>query len=221
MGKSIIDVVVDLLMEGGIRAAPAQPPGTMLVVHAPVAAVSIDNVDTAEGTVEVLVEVVAPIKSGGEQCQKRALEACRILREAGAQCEQGNCTFHGKPTLFRVPVKAKFYGTALAEDWIPRARCDVTLAGVELTHINSFTAQQVVDEEHTTLEQAPWVFTLEEFFPVGTREQDSPAEPFEVQMGTQYFTGCTMTECRRIYTVHGVQQTRKGIAETRTIRINS
>lgn len=218
MGKSIINTVVDILMENGIQAAPAQPPENMLIIHAPVAAVSIEKMDTAERTVDVLVEVVAPIKSGGEQCQKRALEVCRILRTAGADCVQGSCTFHGRPTLFCVPVKARFYGTALADEWIPRATCDVTLAGIALAHITSFTAQQVVDEDHTTLAQAPWTFTLEEFIPVGTPEQAAPEEPFEVQMGSQFFTGCTMTECRRIYTVHGIEQTRKGIAETRTIR---
>lgn len=217
MGKSILDTVITLLNDGGVPAAPAQPEEKMLIIHTPVAAVSIEKVDTALGSVTVMVEVVAPIKSGGKRCQKRALEVCRILREAGAECVQGNCTFHSRPALFRVPVTAVFYGTALAEDWIPRqAPYQVTLGNAVLLNLISFSAEQKVDEEYSDLDDAPWQFTLEEYFPTGTEEQEDPRAPFGVYIAKgdkeEVFTGCKMTSRQRTITPEGIHQIRKGRA---------
>lgn len=207
MGKSILNAVVDLLNEGGIPAAPAQPEKHMLIIHTPVAAVSIEKVDTESAT--VLVQMVAPIQSGAERCQKRALQAGALLREAGAECVQGKCTFEGRSSLFCVPVTAKFYGTATAEDWIPKEESppvSYRLGNTSLPYVTGFSA---------SLEDALWAFSLEEFFPTGTPEPEKPEEPFALFVGNEIFAGCTLTKCQREYTAEGVRQIRKGTATSR------
>lgn len=221
MGQSILDVVVKLLQDGGVPAAPAQPEEDMLIIHTPVAAVSIDKVDRINGSATVMVEVVAPIQSGARGCQMWALDACNILTNAGAQCEQGNCIFISKAALFRVQVTAVFYGTARSDSWIPRPACAVTLANVPLAHVHKFTAEQATDEMHPTLSNGAWEFTLEEFFPAGTQEPKDAQEPFSLQFSnaevTETFTGCTLTQRQRIRSAEGTHQIRKGKATARTV----
>lgn len=216
MGKSILRTVVDLLNEGGVPAAPAQPEKNMLNIQTAVAAVSIEKVDTAEGSVRVLVEVVGPMHGGAESCQKRALTVCNILSASNAQCMQGKCSFEGRSALFCVPVTALFYGTATADDWTPRPSCTATLAGVPLAYMTAFSAEQVKGEENASLSAAPWTFTLEEFFPIGTQELPDVQEPFVLEIGQQVFSGCTWTARERVYTPSGIRQVRKGIAAERT-----
>lgn len=216
MGKSILRTVVDLLNEGGVPAAPAQPEKHVLNIQTAVAAVSIEKVDTAESSVRVLVEIVGPMHGGAERCQKRALTVCNLLGAAGAQCVQGKCSFDGRSALFCVPVTALFYGTATAEDWFPRSTDAVKLGNAVLEHVQGFSAQQVKGEEDASLSAAPWAFTLEEFFPVGTAEPPDPQEPFVLEYGQQVFSDCTWTARERIYTPSGIRQVQKGIAAERT-----
>lgn len=207
MGKSILNTVIDLLNEGGIPAAPAQPEKHMLIIHAPVAAVSIEKADMESAT--VLVQVVAPIKSGAERCQKRALKVCELLREAGAECVQGKCSFEGRAALFCVPVTAKFYGTATAEDWIPREempKISYRLGDTVLEYVTGFSA---------LLKDGQWEFELEEFFTRGTPEPEKPTEPFTFWVGNETFAGCALTRCQRVYTAGGVRQIRICTATSR------
>lgn len=222
MGKSILNTVIDLLKEGGIPAAPAQPQGNMLRVHTGVAAVSIGKVDTAKETAVVLVEVVSPMKNGAKQCQDKALTVCDILSAAGAECVQSGCSFDSRTAMFCVPVTALFYGKATADDWIPKEEpveipkevWTVSADGQTLLHVRSFSAKQAVDIQYKKLADAPWEFTMEEFFPDGAQEPAEPVEPFSVQVSGQMFSGCTLTERRRVYTEQGIEQVRKGIATT-------
>ena len=216
MGKTILRTVVDMLMEGGVSAAPARPEKTMLIIHTPVAAVSIEKVDTVEGSVTVLVEVVAPMQSGAERCQERALAVCSILSANGAECVQGDCTFNGRSALFCSPVSARFYGTADANGWTPRPSYTLTLGETVLKYMTAFSAEQV-----KTADGEPWVFTFEEFLPMGAQETEAPKEMFSLQLSsagqTEYFHGCLMTERRRILSPGGIRQIRKGTALSRTV----
>lgn len=221
MGQSILDVVVQLLNDGGVPAAPAMPEEDMQVIHSPVAAVSLEKVDRIEGSATVLVEVVAPIKSGARRCQMRALDVCQILTNAGAQCVQGNCIFISKAALFRVQVTALFYGIARSDSWEGRSAYTVSIADVPLGYVRSFSAEQTVDEENSALSCAAWTFTLEEFFPSGAQEPEDPQEPFVLCFAgadaTETFSGCTLTQRQRLHSAEGIRQIRKGKATGRTV----
>ena len=60
MGQLIIDEVIQLLNDGGIRADAAFPTGSMRRVSEPVAAVSLSRADLQERSAEVLVEILGP-----------------------------------------------------------------------------------------------------------------------------------------------------------------
>ncbi len=216
MGKTILRTVVDLLVAGDVLAAPAQPDEKMLTIQTPVAAVSIEKMDTVEGSVTMLIEVVGPMDGGAEFCQECALKVCSILSANGAECVQRDCTFNGRSALFCVPISARFYGTADADSWTPRPAYTATLGETALAYMTGFSAEQVIAGEGE-----PWTFTLEEFLPMGAQETEAPKEMFSLQLSspaqTEYFHGCLMTERKRILSPGGIRQIRKGTALSRTV----
>lgn len=215
----ILDMVVDLLNEGGVRAEAAQPAGNMTAVQSTVAAVSLECVDQAEGSAKVLVEMVCPSKDGAKRCQKKALQAFGILQEAGGICRLEKCIFSSKADMFCTPVTAVFYGIASSNDWQPYPGYAVTVAGIPLPQVTGFSVGQQAGEE-TSLANAPWEFTLEELFPGGTQEPEEPTEPFVLTVsngsGSDSYAGCRFTARERVAEKNGVRQIRRGTAEQRT-----
>ena len=223
MGTLILDMVVDLLNEGGVRAEAAQPAGNMTAVQLAVAAVSLEEVDQESGSVTVLVEIVGPSKIGARRCQQRALDAFEILCNAGGICRQGKCTFLSKADMFCIPVTAVFYGTATSEGWQPSAHFEVMISGTSLPHVREFSAAQEIGAEVTSLAEMGWTFSLEEFFPAGTEEAvDDPAEPFEVTLSDgsrcESYIGCNFMSRERTLEENGIRQVRRGTAQQRRIK---
>jgi len=220
LGILILDRIVDLLKEGGVRAEAAQPAGNMTAVQSVVAAVTLESVDQTEESVTVLVEMVGPSKDGARICQQRALDAFHILRSAGGVCRMGKCTFSSKADMFCTPVTAVFYGTATSDDWQPYPGYTVTAAGASLPQVTGFSVEQQVAEGETSLSNAQWEFTLEEFFPAGTEESADPGEPFALTVSyggeTVTYAGCRITTRQRVAEKNGVRQIRRGTAEQRT-----
>lgn len=218
MGTLILDMVVELLKEGGIRAEAAQPDGDMTAVQTPVAAVSLESVDQADESVTVLVEMVGPVHAGARRCQTRALDAMEILGNAGGVCRMGKCTFISKADMFYTPVTAVFYGTALSEEWLPRRGYAVMIGGSGLPYVTGFSAQQQ-ETEGVAMDDAPWEFTLEEFLPAGTPEGMESEENFvlEVFYGTAGvgYTGCRFISRQRFAEPNGIRQIRRGMADQR------
>lgn len=219
MGQSVIEYVVQLLIDGGIRAAAALPPGSLLRVTEPVAAVSLAGADTEKSSVTVLVEIVGPERLGGSVCQLKALDACGILVASGASCKQGSCSFLNKGNLFCVPVTAVCYGENSSDGWVPTRKLMVQMGQIVLENAVSFSAEQILDEEHTDLNQAPWEFRVEEFFSRGTTEKSTPAEPFALTVSiggkTEQYLGCEITWRQRTAEETGIRQNWGGTATGR------
>ena len=219
MERSVIEYVVQLLNDGGIRAAAALPPGNLIRVTEPVAAVSLAGADTEKSSVTVLVEIVGPERLGGSACQLKALSACGILAAAGMNCQQGSCSFLNKGNLFCVPVTAVCYGENSSDGWAPARKLSVQLGQVALENVVGFSAEQVVEGEHS-LAEVHWEFAVEEFFPWGTAESSDPPENFvlTVSIGgkTEQYQGCEITWRQRIAEETGIRQSRGGTATGRT-----
>ena len=218
MGQSVIEYVVQLLNDGGIRAAAALPPGNLIRVTEPVAAVSLAGADTEKSSVTVLVEIVGPERLGGGVCQLKALSACGVLAAAGMSCQQGSCEFLNKGNLFCVPVTAVCYGENSSDGWVPARKLTVQLGQVALGNVVSFSAEQMSDEEHS-LDRVHWEFAVEEFFPWGTEESSDPTESFvlTVSIGgkSEQYQGCEITWRQRIAEETGIRQSRGGTATKR------
>lgn len=212
MGQMNIAEVVQLLTGGGIRAEAAFPAERITRITEPVAAVSLADMDQEKGTVTVLVEILAPKESGGYACQQKAVSVCAVLADAGAVCRQGACAFVGKSNLFRVQVKAEFLNA------LPYT---VVTGSMALQYVCGFSAEQERSSTEVSLEDTPWEFTVEEFFPWGVWNTLEADEPFEMDvncMGNiERFESCTWTSRQRITERTGIRQIRKGKAEGRIL----
>jgi hypothetical protein len=216
----ILDMVVRLLHDNGIRAEAAQPAGNMTAALTTVAAVSLECVDQAKESATIVVEMVGPVTEGAKICQKRALKALDILSAAGGVCRQEKCTFLSKADMFCTPITAVFYGIASAEDWQPHPGYTVTIAGAPLAKVTAFSSQQRQGDVLRPLTELEWEFSLEEFLPVGVQEPADPTEPFVLTVsygsGSETYTGCSFITRERVAERNGIRQVRRGTAEQRT-----
>ncbi len=219
MGQMILDDVVGILSNGGIRAEAAWPAQRITRITEQVAAVSLEEVDRKGHSATVLVEILGPKDDGGYACQQKALIACGLLESAGAVCTQGGCKFVSNSNVFRVPVKAVFRGTANAYFTDPLPGYTVVVGGVELGNVCGFSAGQKLSDGKTVLEDEIWTFTVEEFFSWGAQSTLGVATPFVVQLrsesGTEVFENCRWNSCKRIAEELGIRQIREGAASSR------
>ncbi len=219
----IIEKVIRILSDGGIRADTAFPPERITRILEPVAAVSVDKVDLAERNATILVEIFGPKDSGGDVCQRKALQACEILEAAGAECVLEGCSFHNKGNMFRVPVRAKFRGALRAHSMEEMPKYTVTTGPFTLRYVCGFSAEQERVSPETVLQTAPWVFTVEEFIPWGVEDTLVAEEPFEMFvtcMGVvERFEQCKWIHRKRIAEDLGVRQIRKGTAIGRSLTL--
>lgn len=205
MDISLVTGVEDTLREAGFRVCRGWPGTGIPDITDVTAAVSLHAARFPEESATVRVTVLAPGKLGVECCQRTAWEIGEILAEQGAECGVAACEFDGKTGLFSVPVTAVFRQTA-AETIV------VKIGAVVLGHAVSFTAQRTVSKTVTSLEDADWSFRLEEFFPAGEAEEETPAEPFTVTNGKELYQNCTLTFQKRVREAGGTRQIREGVA---------
>ena len=210
MGQISIAMLVEMLKGNGIRAENAYPAERISRITEPVAALSLEEADGEKQTVTVLVEVLGPKEGGAAVCQQKGLEVCALMERNGAVCKQGRCDFLAKANVFRVPVKAVFQ---------EGRQFDVRMGSTTLRYLRSISMEQEKVASADTLDSAPWVFTLEEFFPWGMESTLSVTEPFDLDLlyadRVERYEDCTLTEKRRIPEASGMRQILKGKARGR------
>ena len=221
MGQLIIDQVIELLNDEGIRASHSYPAANIQRVTEPVAAVSLAKADLKANTVQVLVEILSPKEGGGYACQKEALKACFILEAAGAICCQEGCAYLPKANLFRVPVKAVFKGTVTSAGMEALPEYAVVAGGITLRYVCGFSAKQAVSGSSASLQNAPWEITVEEFIPWGVEDSLEADEPFQMDLrcmeNIERFEGCTWSKRERIAEESGIRQIRTAKATGRIL----
>lgn len=221
MGQLIVDHVITLLNDGGIRANHSYPATNIQRVTEPVAAVSLAKADLKDHTVQVLVEILAPKEGGGYACQKEALKACLILEAAGAICCQDGCAYIPKANFFRVPVKAVFKGTVTSAGIETLPDYTVVAGGITLRYVRDFSAKQAVTVSGASLRNAPWEITVEELIPWGVEDSLEPDEPFQMDLrcmgNIERFEGCTWSKRERIAEESGIRQIRTAKATGRIL----
>ena len=217
MGRVILDRVVRELSAGGIRTETAFPATEITRIVTAVAAVSIDEVNRQKHTVTILVEIFAPQNGGGYACQDKAVDACDILEGMGAVCRQGSCSFVNKGNVFRVPVWAVFQEENVLE-------FEIVTGPLRLNYACGFSAEQVRGTSTESMQELPWEFTVEEFFPWGTLDTLEADEPFELYLrsdgGTEQFDDCKWTQRKRMTEERGIRQIRTGTATKRWLTGN-
>ena len=218
MGQMIVDRVVQMLRDGGIRTEAAFPESKLVRIEEPVAAVSLQNAEPKKYTAEVLVEILAPQEIGGYLCQKKALEACAILETGGGVCQQGKCQFLRNGNLFRVPIYVTFRFAARAGNVESLPKPSIVAGGMSLGYVTAFSSIQKGDGGET---EAPWEVTVEEFFPWGVWNTMEPEEPFALELqyqgNVERYKNCKWIQHQRIKEELGIRQIRKAKATGRVL----
>lgn len=224
MGKSLIEIVIDLLKGMQIRADRAYPGQMMPAVETMVAAVGLKQLDQEHSTATVEVSVMTPARLGAGECEDKALWICRILKSIGGTCLLTKAEHIVGANLFRVSVEALFRGEETINGWqdIPAAPTfAVKLGNVPLNHAVSFTAHRAVDEAVEEIGAAQWHFAVEEWFPLDAQEEEAPEEPFVITVSrvgsTERYNGCVLDVQKRILENGGLRQIREGVATSRTV----
>lgn len=206
MGQLILENTVTALSDAGIPARRGYPSDTMPVITQPVAAVSLKQAQLRGQTLTVLVRILSPGTLGASACEEAALAAGEVMTGLGGECAVSQCSFDGRTGLFSSDVTTQF----LTE--VPV----VKINGTQRKYVEAFTCWRTVDEDAgiTELDDAPWYFRLEEFFPADVETEDEPEEPFLLThssiTGTEMFRSCRWTYQRRIWGSTGIRQIRLG-----------
>lgn len=208
MGKLMLNNVVQALQSAGMAVERGYPGEKLASVTKPVCAVNLLSADLREQTATARVTVLSPAALGASACENAALDVAAVLAEEGGKCSVSDCTFDGRTDLFAVEVAAQF-PTNIPKLW---------LNGVTLNHAVAFTYWRTVDDEITVLEEAPWGFRLEEFFPSNVDEDADPESPFTLDhitySGLYTFSECCWTYVRRVWGADGIRQIRLGTAQS-------
>ncbi len=231
MGHEILERVLEALNTAGFSASAAYPGQKFPRISGTVAAVHLEKVDWANGTVTVDVSVLSPAAMGGSACEGEAVQAAEALRQLGAVCVQDGCCFDSGAQVYTVRVLARFSGSSESgNEAVPGTGFLVFADGQYQKFVRSFSSEVScgTQAEYAMGEPAPltvrsgtrlWTVRMEELVPMGEAEPEEPAEGFELEVrsgqNTETFRGCCWKTIRREYSQEGVKRIRQGIARER------
>lgn len=227
MGKSIVEIVMELLKDAQIRTDRAYPGYRMPAVQTMVAAVGLKQLDQEQARATVEVSVMTPAHLGAGECEDKGVWICRLIKTIGGRCVLHKAEHIVGANLFRVSVDAVFQGQETIHGWQDAPAMPsfaVKLGDVPLNHAVSVTAYRAVKDENEEIDGTPWHFTVEELFPLDALEEEAPQEPFEITVSrtgrTEVFHSCTVEVEKRILESEGLRQIREGSANSRTVMEN-
>lgn len=216
--------VMTALKNAGIRTEAAYPGRVAMAVTESVAAVELEEVDyTAQKTV-VLVTVLCPRPLGGAACASAAEKAGAALKAVGSRCVSGRCLFDSHGDVYYIPIRVTFLPEEMPE---PEEDKDllVQIGTAVLESAVSFHVSRASDSQNgVALEDAPWIWQLEEVFAPGEPETAGPESSFSLTVtrsaGTEVYSTCQWTSVRRETGTDRLRQVRTGTAAGRTYTAN-
>lgn len=230
MGVTILEYVLQRLKEAGFSAAAAYPGQKFPQLTHTAAAVHIQNVDRAGGTVTVEVCILSPAALGGTACETAALAAVEALQASQAVCTQSGCVYDSSAQVYRVSILATYTGAATADDCTVGPGFTVSLNGNCHSWAVRFSEEKIQEQTAEFEARSPvataitpgcfyWNITLEEQFPQGFPETQLPEAEFQLQLTrdsrSDLYSPCRWTSVTRTFTPEGLRRISKGIALTR------
>ena len=207
MGRLTLNDVVQRLEEAGMAVERGFPAGKLMTITEPVCAVNLLKADLRAQTLTAQITVLSPAELGAAVCEDAALGAARLLSDQSYDCTLEACELNGRTGLFEMKMTARF-STDLYR---------ITLGTLELHYAVSFTYWRELKTGVTDLEEVPWSFRLEEFFPTEAPEGDDPEVPFNLlhvtSKGLSTFFNCNWTSWKRSWSPAGIQQIREGTSD--------
>ncbi len=227
MGSSILALVLNALREAGFAADHAYPGQKFCHITGPVAAVHLEKVEGASGTVTVEVNVLCPAAMGGAACELEALRAAEVLRQRGALCIQNGCRFEGGAQVYTVPVLAAFASASGGEEKEVGPGFLAFLNEEQQQFARVFSGERETGSQAVYAMGVPgaaavcggrelWSVYLEELIPVGETEAAEPEGSFDLRIETEtraeIYRGCCWKSVRREFSQEGLKRIRQGFA---------
>lgn len=231
MGYSLVENIIDVLRNSGIRADRAYPGKRMPEIQSVVAAVQLASLDQKETTATVLVSVLMPKMGEAAEAEDAAKEICRLLEYEGGTCRLERMKYLSRPECFCTEVYATFSGRETASGWTPvfseesdpeeMPAFSVAVNGVDHPYVVSFRGFRQVDESTMSIDDMPWRFRMEEIYPMDASENPVPVSDFSLEVTrperTELFTGCVLTAQTREIRADGQHQIWEGTAYGMTV----
>lgn len=210
---TFVEKVLTVLQDADISAMRACPGQHMTAITEPTVTVALQSGAPDEQTVTILTTVFVPAVSGQAVCEEMAVQVAQLVSGIGGSCRLKQCDFDGRLGLFVQEITGQFQTD----------RPTVKLNGKLLPYASAFTCWRSIDPDAgiVDLEDAPWEFRLEEFFPANAISGRDDTEPFALlfisQDGSESYRSCHWTYWKRIWSATGVRQIRLGTSTMMTL----
>lgn len=227
MGISILEQVLKRLRNAEFQADAAYPGQKFPQITKTVAAVHIEQVDRANMTVTLEVNIITPASLGGTACELEALRATEVLQWDGAVCVQNGCTYDGSSQVYVVAVLATYTCVTEADSCTLGPGFDVYINDSYQPFAVAFSEEETRTHtvEYEMGEPAAvdvstgsrlWNITLEERILPGSPEAKNPDGAFELRVerasGTDTYYGCHWLSVKRQLDQSGLHRIRSGVA---------
>lgn len=223
MGREHLELIVDLLRQGGIPAGEGWPGQRRPEPEEPAAAVGLGELDWAEGAARYFVDILSPRRLGLWRCQLTGVQAADILRGAGFSCRMGEMDYLEGSDCFRVTVTARLPMGSEGTGW------EVCCGGVRQEGVISFRAVRALGRrllgamaqgEPVGITAGAGGWTIELVQKPG-REPAPEQEPFQVTVRrgstVERYGDCCWNETETVHGEEGFRLTRRGFALTREV----
>lgn len=218
-----IQKTITALKSTGITAQRGYASGILPSLTEPLATISIKKTDATSLTLTVLI--YTPLSRGGTVCENLALSAAQALREVGAECELGSCSYGGKGGLFSIPVLVKYTQEEAAPAPVTVAQPKVVINGVtvsDVVNVSTGFSSSVVRGKDAQTEQTGmvaaerrWTVTVEDLVGAALSPQETVVDGFTVTVTrsgeTETFTGCCWEKISTEVTAAGTRRVRVAI----------
>ncbi len=231
MGQPELSQVINWLQEAGYRVGKGYPGARMPRIQWPAITVSIHKLDSAAKSRTIAVVVCSPTGQGGNTSEEIAVQITLLLSQHGACCVQEACQYDNWGNYFFVRILATWTEAPEPE---PVSGFTAEIGGLTLGWATEFTAEQETlrtpigamgqtEPVATLVDSGKWHITLVENFPLGNNGVSSTSEPFTLkifrgQLREQY-SNCHWISIRREDTTAGLRQTRRAIAQERSVTV--
>lgn len=227
MGYELLEMVVGILTDAGIRAGEEYPAGERVEIGGPVAAVGLRELDWAGGTARFSLRILSPRILGGWCCQTHAAKVGQVLCDAGMTCETAQMEYLSGSDCFCVSMTASMaVGDGAGE---PVSVWRVFCGETEQEQVVSFRAvrnqgRRILgafwQSEPVTVTNGSGGWEIE-LVQTAAGEPEETVEPFVLTVlcgGSEHrYSGCCWNETEVIHSRSGVKRIRRGLALTREV----
>lgn len=233
MGYEWLEPIAQILNEAGIRAAQAYPAAGVPELSGPVAALSIEELDTDTGSAQVAVQILSPRTGGGWMCQEAAVTAVSALSAAGYVCRSNAVEYQSGSDCFSQKIVVQLALALREAVWAAQEHWEFLWNDAALAGVESFTADEdrgrrmvgafwQAQQVGVTPGAGGWNIAMVQRIGPEDAEPEEPEEPFTLTVRrpaeTVVYGECYWNRILRRYTQQGLVVERSGFALTREVQ---